>query len=194
MTSNAHSARAFFSEHNGNLIGKAVKHGFTHHRNTVTVATTQRLDEEFFQLFDHYVATPMIYQREIRKAFDVRVIVVQDEVFATAIHSQDFAETEVDWRVWDVGDFDLRHEPTTLPTVVADGCRKITRHFGLKYSAIDLVCGRDGHFYFLEMNPNGQWAWIERRTGYRIRDALLRGMGLSDDGFRCRDPGQGHVE
>lgn len=179
VTSSAHSAKRFFLEHDGCVICKAVRHGFNHHGNTVTVGTTQRIDSEFLEHFGDYAVVPMIYQREILKAVDVRVIVIKDEVYATAIHSQEHSETEVDWRVWDAYDFDLRHEPITLPETIANGCREMTRRFGLKYSAIDLARGRDGYYYFLEMNPNGQWAWIERKTGLPIRDALIRGMGVS---------------
>lgn len=178
VTCSAISAKAFFCHHNGHVVCKAVKHGFTHHDNTVTMATTQRISEEFFEHFDDYAVVPMIYQREIHKVFDIRVIVIQENVFATAIHSQDHGETEVDWRVWDAFDFDLRHEAIALPYSIANGCRRITQHYGLNYSAIDLAYGRDGKYYFFEMNPNGQWAWIERKVGYQIRDALINGMGL----------------
>lgn len=100
--------------------------------------------------------------------------------FATAIHSQDYAETEVDWRAWDLCDFSLRHEPIELPNRIAVSCQSITAHYGLSYSAIDLVLGQDGTYYFLEMNPNGQWAWIEHKTGYPIRDALIDRMGYQN--------------
>ena len=178
VTCSAHSAKAFSCCHDGHVICKAVKHGFTHHDNTVTAATTQRIDDEFFEHLDDYAVAPMIYQREIHKVFDIRVIVIQDDVFATAIHSQDHGETEVDWRVWDVCDFDLRHETITLPAPIANGCRRMTQHYGLKYSAIDLAYAKDGGYYFFEMNPNGQWAWIERKAGYQIRDVLIKAMGL----------------
>lgn len=172
------SVTAFFADHDGRVICKAVKHGFTRDGNTAIVAGTQRIDDQFINSFSDFALVPMIYQREIPKTFDVRVTVVGNNVFATAIHSQEFTETEVDWRVWDIGNFDLKHERITLPKTVADNCRRITRHFSLRYSAIDLVLGKDDEFYFLEMNPNGQWAWIERKTGYPIRDAIIRCMGF----------------
>ena len=178
VTSSAPSAREFYRRHHGHVICKAVKHGFVHHQNTVTVATTQRISHDFFDNFHHYTPVPMLYQREIQKIFDVRVIVIRDHVFATAIHSQAHDETLVDWRVWDVCDFDLKHEAITLPDTVSNGCRRITQHYGLNYSAIDLAYSKDGRYYFFELNPNGQWAWIERKVGYRVRDALIHGMGL----------------
>ena len=173
-------ARAFHEAHNGRVICKAVKHGFTRGENSVTVATTKRIDQQFLSEFDSYAPVPMIYQREISKLFDVRVTVVGDQVFATAIHSQDHPETEVDWRLWDVSTFDLKHEAIQLPNPIAYRCRAITRHFGLKYSAIDLVRGTDNEFYFLELNPNGQWAWIEQKVGYPIRDAIINCLNIQE--------------
>lgn len=165
--------RAFHRVHGGRVVCKAVKHGFTRRENIVTVATTKRIAQQFLSGFDDYAPVPMIYQREISKLFDVRVTVVGEQVFATAIYSQDHPETEVDWRLWDVGAFDLKHEAIQLPDPIARRCRAITHHFGLKYSAIDLVKGTDNEFYFLELNPNGQWAWIEQKVGYPIRDSII---------------------
>ncbi len=173
--------RAFHRMHGGRVVCKAVKHGFTRGENIVTVAPTKRVDQQFLSDFDKYAPVPMIYQREIPKLFDIRVTVVGDQVFATAIHSQDYSETEVDWRLWDVNAFDLKHEAIQLPNPIACRCRAITRHFGLKYSAIDLVKGTDNEFYFLELNPNGQWAWIERKVGYPIRDAIIDCLNVREE-------------
>ena len=167
----------FFDYHDGRMICKAVKNGFVNHNDGATIALTQRIDDDFFSYAQRYASIPSIYQNEIFKAYDIRVIVVGERVFATAIHSQDYAETEVDWRAWDLCDFSLRHEPIELPNEIAAGCRSITADYSLTYSAIDLILGQDGSYYFLEMNPNGQWAWIEHKTGYAIRDALIDSMG-----------------
>ncbi|MCQ3024054.1 hypothetical protein NLO85_26790, partial [Pseudomonas savastanoi] len=32
---------------------------------------------------------------------------------------------------------------------------------------------QDGKLWFLEINPNGQWAWIENQTGYPIAAAIV---------------------
>lgn len=183
VTSSRDAVQAFFEHHGGRIICKAVKHGFSHADNVVTMAMTKRVEPEFLERYDEYAALPMIYQREIIKACDIRVIVVGERIFATAIYSQEHAETEVDWRVWDVSNFELRHEPITLPPNVEKGCRKITSHFGLRYAAIDLVLGKDGRWYFLELNPNGQWAWIEKKAGHPIRDAIIECLPLDSDAY-----------
>lgn len=173
VTMSAARVRAFYDEHGGRIICKAVKNGFSHDDDKVTLAMTRRVDRAFIDSFDSYAAVPMIYQREIVKAYDVRVTLIGGHIFPVAIHSQEREDTEVDWRLWDVGTFDLKHEQIDLPHDVAAYCRAIAKHFDLGFAAIDLVRGTDGLFYFLEVNPNGQWAWIEQKTGYPIRDAII---------------------
>lgn len=165
--------RQFIETHKGHVICKAVKHGFLREGRTVKTATTQRIGPDFVNQICNYAPVPMIFQEEIPKAFDIRVTIIGTNVFATAIHSQDYPETVVDWRLWDVYDFDLRHEAIVLPSSLAERCRQITQHYGLKYAAIDLIQTLQGDFFFLELNPNGQWAWIEQKAGHPIRDALI---------------------
>lgn len=177
VTCSRESLTPFFVQHDHRVVCKAVKHGFTYQGDTATIATTQRLGADFLRNLEDYAALPMIYQEEVEKIVDLRVTVVGDDVFATAIHSQQYPETEIDWRTATACAISLQHERVVLPSMIADRCRQITKHYDLKYSAIDLVLGTDGTYFFLEMNPNGQWAWIERETGYPIRDALITCMG-----------------
>ena len=172
------TVRGFIENCGERVICKAVKHGFLRQGRTVQVATTQRIGPEFLDRLRDYAPVPMIFQEEIAKDFDVRVTVVGDRVFATAIHSQEHPETAVDWRLWDMHDFDLRHEAIRLPSRLEVLCQQITRRFDLRYAAIDLVKTDQGEYVFLELNPNGQWAWIEQKAGYPIRDALIDCLGL----------------
>lgn len=126
---------------------------------------------------------PIICQTEVKKRFDVRVTVVADKVFAAAIHSQDFSETEVDWRKGSRPD--LRHECVSLPEDLEAKCIELTTRLGLRYGAIDLVCDEAGVFWFLEINPNGQWAWIENMTGYPIASAIVDALEVIADENAC---------
>jgi glutathione synthase/RimK-type ligase-like ATP-grasp enzyme len=42
----------------------------------------------------------------------------------------------------------------------------------LQFGAIDLALTQSGNYYFLEINPNGQWLWIEDKLGYPISQAV----------------------
>lgn len=115
--------------------------------------------------------SPFILQQEVEKAADIRVTVVGSRTFSTAIHSQVDEEAKVDWRRG--SNPGLHHEPIVLPANIEQSCIEMTRKLGLRYSAIDLVLDPNGDHWFLEINPNGQWAWIENRTGHPIASAIV---------------------
>lgn len=43
---------------------------------------------------------------------------------------------------------------------------------GLCYGAIDMVVTPDERYVFIEINPNGQYLWVEQATGLPISDAI----------------------
>jgi glutathione synthase/RimK-type ligase-like ATP-grasp enzyme len=135
------------------------------------VIFTSKIAEEDRSAFEGVQYSPSIYQQLIDKTLDIRVTVVGDKIFSAAIHSQNSYETKVDWRRGDR--IDLPHEVFELPLDLQEQCLSLVKRLGLKFGAIDLALGRSGNFYFLEINPNGQWAWIEVRLGLDISGAII---------------------
>lgn len=44
---------------------------------------------------------------------------------------------------------------------VRRGVTALLRHADLLYGALDFIVTPSGEWIFLELNPNGQWAWIK---------------------------------
>ena len=162
-----------FLEHNKKVIAKAVKHGFVNSEGKVLLAGTRQLPSDYIDQISSFAAIPMLYQEEITREADYRVVVVGDQIFATAITMMTSTDELVDWRIADITGVAIEHERKILPADIENQCFSIVRHFGLNYASIDLIKDREGKYYFLELNPNGQWAWIEQLTGYPIRDAII---------------------
>lgn len=114
---------------------------------------------------------PYLLQERVEKACDVRVTVVGDQIFACEIDSQLVPEGQIDWRRADVSD--LVHRAVELPDELEAACVSLTRALDLRFSAIDLARRRDGGYSFFEINPNGQWAWVQQLTGLGICEALV---------------------
>ncbi len=113
-------------------------------------------------------ATAHIFQEFIPKEFDARVTVVGGTCFATEIHT-DSRAGRIDWRA----DYDsLRYHPTTIPPAVEKGIISYVIRMGLNFAAFDFAVTLDGAWFFLEANPNGQWAWISDETEVPIAEAI----------------------
>lgn len=114
---------------------------------------------------------PTLVQAYVDKRVELRVTVVGDRVFAAEIQSQATARTRTDWR-----QYDHRHTPYAaheLPAEVAARCVALCRELGVVYGAVDLILTPDGRHVFLEINLNGEYDWIEQRTGLPITPAIV---------------------
>ena len=169
VTNSFGAAQAFLAE--GPMVAKPLRHALIDDGEVGSVIFTSRVAELGAGDAEAVRRAPLILQREILKRSDVRVVVIDDAIFATRILSQAHDETQVDWRKG--VRLDLAHEAMDLPTDLALACIAVTRDLGLRFAAIDLVEDEDGRFWFLEANPNGQWAWIEQRTGAPVTTAIV---------------------
>jgi glutathione synthase/RimK-type ligase-like ATP-grasp enzyme len=140
----------------------------------VAVAYTQRCTSAELDAHRGALArAPVLVQPYLEKAFELRVTVVDGTVFVCRIDSQASDRTEVDWRR-DVNA--VPHELIEPSPQDVERIRALVRAAGLRYAAIDLACTPAGRTYFLELNPAGQFAWIEARTGAPILRTLAEAL------------------
>ncbi|MFB9674794.1 MvdC/MvdD family ATP grasp protein [Streptosporangium vulgare] len=113
---------------------------------------------------------PAILQPNVPKAYELRVTVVGEQVFAARIDSQASRMTTVDWRHYH--DAKVGYAAYDLPRDIGDRCVRLVAGLGLSFGALDFIVTPDGRYVFLELNVNGQWAFVELRTGMPISDAI----------------------
>lgn len=172
----------FYSECSGCVVTKALAQKMIFRNGEPYGAYTRvvrRRDAAGYRALRY---APMILQEYIPKQVELRVTVVGSRIFAAKIHSQASRATRHDWR-------HNQHDPTiyapdALPPAVETLCFHLVRALGLCFGAIDLILTPEGEYVFLEVNPNGQWGWIQHLTGLSIGDAiaelLIRGTVLSE--------------
>ncbi|MEA2710432.1 MAG: hypothetical protein QOF78_3033, partial [Phycisphaerales bacterium] len=98
---------------------------------------------------------PLIIQSPLEPKIDLRVTVVGSEVFAVAV-TKNGRGIRGDWRLHkEKAEF----PPHELPSEVCAKCRNLVEALGLAFGAIDLALV-NGEYYFIEINPTGEWAWL----------------------------------
>jgi glutathione synthase/RimK-type ligase-like ATP-grasp enzyme len=163
-------ARDFVTDHPDGVVCKPLFSGRVELEDGAHLFFTTLLDQAAVADLQELGPEPYLFQALVPKRYDVRVTVIGDEAFAARIDSQPHAASEVDWRRGDVAE--LSHRVEDLPTGIADLCVQLVKSYGLLFGAIDLAQTADGYVFF-EINPNGQWAWLEQRTDLRLRDRLV---------------------
>lgn len=174
VTNDAAAVRRFFRECPNGLITKMHKKfvritGVNGKEVTTEQVTTTPVGEEDLESLDGLQLCPMIFQEEVPKKVELRVMVVGHEVFAAELDSQSRSATRYSWHndqetnVW---------RPSELPRPVAARLLDFMTRLGLNYSACDFILTPDGRYVFLELNARGKYGFIEESTGLPVSEAI----------------------
>jgi ATP-grasp ribosomal peptide maturase len=156
------AVRAFIAEH-GQVVHKSLR-WTPYRRDDGTGLTTWTSPVTADEVDESVTVVPHLFQARVDKVADLRVVVVGSQVFTVRIDSG-----LLDWRT----DYSaLTYTPVSLPADVERALLAHLRHFGLVSGSFDLCVTRDGGLRWLELNPNGQWGWIEEETGLPIAAAF----------------------
>lgn len=110
--------------------------------------------------------SPVYFQRYVPKEYEVRVTIVDGDFFSVRIDSGN----PIDWRK--PGN-EVSYSEVDIPSFVRDCCVKYMQLTGAVFGCFDFVVENDC-WYFLEMNSNGQWAWLEFELGIDISGSIVR--------------------
>ncbi|MFC5626181.1 hypothetical protein [Algoriphagus winogradskyi] len=168
ITNNHQELQNFFNDQDKNVIIKPIRQGRVEMVDGFKNIFTNIIHADTIESIHDFDLTPCIFQKHILKQYELRITVVNDKVFTVKINSQSNQNTSVDWRK---GKSLLI--PITLPAEIEFKCIELVKKLGLSFGAIDMIYDIDGRYIFLEINPNGQWAWIELETGLPISDAII---------------------
>lgn len=122
--------------------------------------------------------SPIIIQERIDKKAELRITVVGNYLFATEILLEGPENNKSDWHL--VDNHFIAYRKHELPEKIANLCMLMARKFGLIYAALDFIITPKNEYVFLEINPSGQWGWIEKETGYPITNTLVDCLMLGE--------------
>ncbi len=162
ITNDPEVARAFVAGEPDRVIYKAFS------ATEKTWRETRVLKPEEAAGLDMVRFAPVIFQEFIAATCDLRVTVVGDQIFAGAIDSS-AAGYEYDFRM---AMNSATITPHMLPDAIEASLLRLMAAFGLVYGAIDLRLTPEGDYVFLEINPAGQWLFVEHQTAQPIGKAI----------------------
>lgn len=167
VTNDKEKLRAFYYK-NSRTIVKPLYSGYVPQSGSTTLLFTSIINELQIATLDEFDLTPCIFQQYIEKEYELRITVVHDRVFAAKVNSQENAKTIIDWRKKK-----LKFVSCKIPEKISNQCIKLCQSLGIHFGAIDMIRDIQGNYWFLEINPNGQWAWIEMDTQLKISAAII---------------------
>ena len=157
--------RKFAIGNTAGTICKPIFHGMFFDGITSHSVLTHRLNIDSLST-NSLQDCPILIQEEIPRVSDVRATFIGRHCFVVDIQSE---TPVVDWRDSSI---DLDYTVSTLDTSTLQLCRRMLKKLGLVYGAFDFIRMPDNKLVFLEVNPTGEWAWLEEKLGFPMREAF----------------------
>jgi MvdD family ATP-grasp ribosomal peptide maturase len=171
ITNDPEAVRDFEQSCENGIVTKMLSSFAVYEDGLEKVVFTSPVSHEDLADLDGLQLCPMTFQEQVPKALELRTTVVGNRVFTASIDSQASAAAQYDWRkdgVALLGDW-KRFE---LPGEVEHRLLRLMDYFSLNYGAIDFILTPDGRYVFLEINPVGEFFWLEDCPGLPISSAI----------------------
>lgn len=169
ITNSKSEAIRFIDENNNQVVAKALSLPLIEKREQDYFIFTNIIDAVDDIPEDEFNISPTIFQELLMKKIDYRVTIVGENCFSVKVIRESNKGVPTDWRLLKKG---IRFMSCEIPSDIEKKCVKIVKEFGLVFGAIDLVKTSNG-FYFLEINPNGEWAWLQKEAKLPIAEAIV---------------------
>jgi len=114
---------------------------------------------------------PTFFQEQINKFIDIRTIFIKGNIWSMAIYETSNIEQIVDFRK-NYGNH--KYLPITLPDNIDLKLKKLMKKMHLDYAAIDLILDNNDKYYFLEVNPYGQFEMVSGPCNYYIEKNIAK--------------------
>lgn len=130
---------------------------------------TTEIDKNFID--NEKSVFPSVIQEKIEKEFELRTFFFEDNYYSMAIFSQKDPTTAIDYRNYNQ-EKSNRMVPFKLPKPLLKKLKKLMIALDLNTGSIDLIYSKNGKFYFLEVNPCGQFDWVSVNCNYIIEEDI----------------------
>lgn len=148
ITNNSTELLKFMKREKEYCIKPVYLGAFESEGNNYVPYNTKISDSDDLELIRNF---PAIIQEYIIKEYELRVIIVGDDVFSIKIESQLNNETKEDWRVNNCSS--VNYSVIDLPLSVIEKCKNMLRELKLSFSSMDIIYSSDGNYYFVTTQP-----------------------------------------
>jgi len=175
VTTDEEAAIKFCGRQKNGVIVKPLASGFIERLDSEkdTVIYTAKLEKEDFFLLHRLRDCPVLFQEEINKQLDIRVIILDEEMIAIGMEATDQSGAQrLDIRRNNM--LGVKYTHLAIPDKIHNGICAIMKEYELRFAAFDFAIDKSGSWVFFEINPNGQWAWFDLEGETVIAELFLR--------------------
>jgi len=174
VTNDPLKTKSFYEKHNGNICFKLQKGAVVESPKGNLVIYTNKVTKEQMKNIDLVSQNPCLFQEYVDKDFEIRIVATDKGSTGIAIHSQKSKISKIDFRRYDFEN--VTYNYIKLPDNVKKFNSQILKNYRLHFGILDFIYSKKGEYVFLELNPNGQWLWLEEEANYNLTKEVAENL------------------
>ncbi|MDR2836824.1 MAG: grasp-with-spasm system ATP-grasp peptide maturase [Bacteroidales bacterium] len=139
---------------------------YTQYTKVLSIAEIKKLPISFF---------PCLVQEFIEKNLEIRTFFIEDKLFSMAICSTYDKQTSIDFRKYN-NKHPNRNIPYLLPQPIEEKIILLMHELKLNSGSLDLILSEKGEYYFLEVNPVGQFGMVSGPCNYNLEKIIAQSL------------------
>lgn len=176
ITTEKEKLNIFLKENNYNIITKSIAEAMVVYLtkksaalSTTKITTVKGLDNNF---------SPSLFQEYIEKEIELRIFYIMGKCYTMAIFSQSNSKTTLDFRAYD-WEKPNRFIPYELSCELINTIDIFMKTLMLNTGSIDMIkSSKNGKYYFLEVNPSGQFGMTAFPCNYPLHKIVAQNLIL----------------
>lgn len=161
IATDKHQVHNVFGEGNENIICKPIQDTFDLEIEGLTQRQYIAGLESYKPLADRFYYS--LFQQKLEKKYELRIFFIQDRFYSCAL----FTKNSLGQQIRN-GDELVRMVPFCLPERISTKLMEYVSLSGLNSGSIDMVVDKNNDYYFLEVNPVGQFGYISRPCNFYL--------------------------
>jgi ATP-GRASP peptide maturase of grasp-with-spasm system len=166
VTSKKEVLLKFIEQHKNVITKPAVEGFFGRSDDYLFNVYTEIVTDEMLSQYDKNFC-PSFFQKLIPKKYEIRTFYLKGKFFSMAIFSQSNFKTITDFRHYDE-ETPNRCVPFKMPYHIEKKIDLLMKFSKINSASIDLIYSIDKKFYFLEINPIGQFGMTSAPCNYHL--------------------------
>ncbi len=162
VTNDILEVEAFLVSQTSGVIVKPLASGFIERESPEedSIIYTNQFEEGNHGILKEIQHCPVLFQEMIPKVLDVRATMLDGIIVSTGLRAIESDGTQrLDVRRDNMSD--VEYSSLEMPDDVSAAVRSLIESYGLRFAALDFGITEAGEWVFFEINPNGQWAWLD---------------------------------
>jgi hypothetical protein len=166
VTTNVDALKQFADRHRGQIVAKPIQAQVIGSGEDALIVGTRHLTPKYFE--SAVSACPCYAQERLLLKSEIRVVAFGSQLYSFRLTAKEKADDLKQLKLCQID-----HTRCELDEGTSRKVHSLMSFYGLEFGAIDLAVTDEEDPIFLELNPNGQWLWLQYMTGENLIDPFI---------------------